>query len=74
MVPVNYASWLWGWPYRFLERVSAADSVLVVLGPWDGEGFSRGLDTAAEFSRLPAGFSGGIWTNRIDRIAPLVTR
>lgn len=74
LVPVNYASWLWGWPYRFLERVSAADSVVFVLGPWDGEGFSRGLDTPAEFSRLPAGFSGGIWTNRVDRIAPLVAR
>ena len=62
VVPVNYASWLWGWPYRFLERVSAADSVVFVLGPWDGEGFSRGTDTPAEFSRLPAGFSGGIST------------
>jgi glycerophosphoryl diester phosphodiesterase len=74
LVPVNYAPWLWGWPNRFLERVNAADSVVFVLGPWAGEGFSRGLDTPAEHSRLPAGFSGGIWTNRIDHIAPLVTR
>jgi glycerophosphoryl diester phosphodiesterase len=39
-------------------------------GSWDG-GFSRGIDDAATFARLPAGYAGGIWTNRIDRIAPL---
>jgi glycerophosphoryl diester phosphodiesterase len=45
-----------------------------VLGPWEGEGFSRGIDTPEEFRRLPAGFAGGIWTNRVDRTAPLLAR
>ena len=71
LVPVNYASWLWGWPNRFLERMRAAGSLVFVLGPWEAEGFSRGLDTAAEFHRLPAGSGGGIWSNRVDRISPL---
>lgn len=74
LVPVNYAHWLWGWPDRFQERMDGVGSPVFVLGPWDGEGFSRGLDTQSEFALLPAGFSGGIWTNRVDRIAPLTVR
>jgi glycerophosphoryl diester phosphodiesterase len=71
LVPVSHAHWLWGWPDRFLARMRAADTEVFALGPWDGEGFSRGVDDASEFRKLPAGYSGGIWTNRIDRIAPL---
>jgi glycerophosphoryl diester phosphodiesterase len=74
VIPVNYAHWLWGWPHRFLAHTRAANSRVFVMGSWEGEGFSRGLDSAAEFHRLPDGFDGGIWTNRLDRIAPLVTR
>jgi len=74
LVPVNYAHWLWGWPHRFLDRTRAANSRVFVLGSWEGEGFSRGLDSATEFRQLPVHFGGGIWTNRIDRIARLVTR
>ena len=28
-------------------------------------------DDAATYRRLPSGYTGGIWTDRIDRIAPL---
>jgi glycerophosphoryl diester phosphodiesterase len=74
LVPVNYGRWLWGWPDRFLQRMQAVGSLVFVLGPWEGEGFSRGIDTPEEFRRLPAGFAGGIWTNRVDRTAPLLAR
>jgi glycerophosphoryl diester phosphodiesterase len=43
-------------------------------GRWDGDGFSRGIDDADEFRQLPPGYAGGVWTNRIDRIAPLASR
>ncbi|HWL13904.1 MAG TPA: hypothetical protein VNQ57_12995, partial [Ureibacillus sp.] len=42
--------------------------VIVVAG--DG-GWSEGFDSAEDLKRLPDHFTGGIWTNRIDRIAPL---
>jgi glycerophosphoryl diester phosphodiesterase len=41
--------------------------VIVVAG--DG-GWSEGFDTPEDLKRLPANYSGGIWTNRIDQIAP----
>lgn len=38
---------------------------LFVLGSYQGGGFSTGLDTPDELFRLPAGYSGGIWTDEI---------
>jgi glycerophosphoryl diester phosphodiesterase len=70
MVPADYAQWLWGWPRRFLARMDVADTLVVLLGPYDGSGFSSGLDTPSELSFVPADYDGAIWTNRIDRIGP----
>ena len=74
LVPVNVAPWLWGWPDRFLDRMKAANSEVFVLGPYRGGEFSTGIDTAEQFTRLPANYSGGIWTNEIETIAPLARK
>jgi glycerophosphoryl diester phosphodiesterase len=70
LVPIDYAPWLWGYPARLLGRLEAAGSMLVLLGAYDGSGFSSGLDDPAELADIPAGFDGAIWTNRIDLIGP----
>jgi glycerophosphoryl diester phosphodiesterase len=71
LVPLNVAPWLWGWPDRFLDRMEAAGSEVYVLAPMRrGQGFSEGIDDPALLARLPAGYSGGIWTDAIDLIAP----
>jgi glycerophosphoryl diester phosphodiesterase len=74
LVPVNYAPWLWGWPNRFLNRMNDHHSEVFVVGRYDGEDFSSGVDRPDDLRLLPAGFAGGIWTNRIDRIAPLMQK
>ena len=33
--------------------------------------FSSGFDSPSDLKRLPPGYTGGIWTNRIDQIAPM---
>jgi len=71
LVPVNVAPWLWGWPDRFLNRMRAANSAAFVLGPYSGGEFSTGIDTPELFARLPANYSGGIWTNEIETMARL---
>jgi len=71
LVPVNVAPWLWGWPDRFLNRMRAANSAAFVLGPYSGGEFSTGIDTPELFARLPANYSGGIWTNAIETMARL---
>ncbi|MCL6590396.1 MAG: glycerophosphodiester phosphodiesterase [Firmicutes bacterium] len=68
-LPLRYARFLWGWPHRFVKRVKDADSVFVVVageGPW-----SEGFDTVEDLQQIPPGYTGGIWTGRIDRIGPL---
>ncbi|NLN06120.1 MAG: glycerophosphodiester phosphodiesterase [Firmicutes bacterium] len=68
-LPLRYARLLWGWPHRFLKRMEKADTrVIIVAG--DGT-FSEGFDTVESLTQLPEDFTGGIWTNRIDRIAPV---
>ena len=65
LVPVN-ASWLlWGWPDGFVRRMRDAGSEVFAIGPYTG-GFTRGIDTAQDLSRLPPGYTGGIWTNEIE--------
>ncbi|NOU95544.1 glycerophosphodiester phosphodiesterase [Paenibacillus sp. LMG 31456] len=68
-IPEKFAPWLWGWPGKFVKRMENVDTrVIVVAG--DG-GWSEGFDTVKDTKRLPSIYSGGIWTNRIDRIAQL---
>ncbi len=71
-IPVEYASWLWGWPHRFLSRMEQVGTRVILVKYIDG--FSRGFDTPEDLEDLPKDYSGGIWTNRIDRIAPLVNQ
>ena len=72
LMPTDYAPWIWGWPNRFVERMKRVDSDVFVIGPTEGEPFSRGIDSREDLRTVPKAFSGGIWTNRIDRIAPLL--
>lgn len=74
LVPSNYAWLLWGWPNRFLARMQAAGTEVFLLGPYTGGDFTTGIDWAADVRQLPKGYSGGIWTNRIEAITPLVER
>jgi glycerophosphoryl diester phosphodiesterase len=52
-----------------MERVDTR--VILVAGSGD---FSSGFDTPEDFDRIPGDFSGGIWTDRVDRIAPLLQK
>jgi glycerophosphoryl diester phosphodiesterase len=69
LMPVNMGVIVWGWPNRFLERMNDANTLVFVTGPYgQGEVGTSGVDTDADVAALPDDFSGGIWTNRIDRI------
>ncbi len=75
MVPVNVGPYLWGWPNLFLQRMRDAGSEVILLGDYGaGDEGTMGIDTAEQFSRVPAGFDGYIWTNKIEVIGPLGRR
>jgi glycerophosphoryl diester phosphodiesterase len=69
-IPEKIAPWLWGWSENFLNRMDDSNTrVIIVAG--DG-GFSEGFDKKEDIDRLPKNYSGVIWTNRIDVIAPII--
>ena len=69
-LPLKYTRFLWGWPHRFLARMEKVNTrVILVLG--DGR-WSEGFDTLEDLKQLPPDYTGGIWTNRIERIGPAI--
>lgn len=74
MLPVDYGSLVWGYPNRLTARLHAYGTSVVLLGAYDGSGFSSGIDTVGELAAVPARFDGYIWTNRIDLIGPAIAR
>jgi len=66
-VPVNIAPWLWGWPDRFLSRMHAAGTMVFAVNAYRSGGI-KGLNDSADLKKLPKGYSGGIWTDRIDAV------
>ena len=74
IVPIDQAGFLWGWPNRFLDRMHRHRTEVMLIARVDSMStgrFSR-LDTAEEFSRVPAGFDGFIWTDQVKVIGPAV--
>ncbi|MDQ0215897.1 glycerophosphoryl diester phosphodiesterase [Oikeobacillus pervagus] len=71
-IPEKYAPLLWGFPNKFLNRMESVNTrVILVAG--DG-GWSEGFDQKQDLKRLPENYTGGIWTNRIDVIAPIIEK
>ncbi|MBY0422754.1 MAG: hypothetical protein K2Q06_10660, partial [Parvularculaceae bacterium] len=75
LVPANYAFLLWGWPNRFVERMHAAGSEVYLAGRYDrGDPGTSGIDSIRDLRFVPRDFPGGVWTNRVDIVAPAVKR
>ncbi|ESY83186.1 hypothetical protein X740_02585 [Mesorhizobium sp. LNHC221B00] len=72
LIPINIAKWMWGWPNRFLDRMQAVDTQIHLLGPYSGGGFSEGLDDPQLIDQLPDGYSGGISTDALDLVMPVI--
>ncbi len=74
-VPANFAPLLWGWPERFYNRMRAAGSDVVLLGPLDtGDAGSSGIDDRETWDMVPDGFPGLVWTNVIEKTRVEVDR
>ncbi|MET0210103.1 MAG: glycerophosphodiester phosphodiesterase family protein, partial [Burkholderiaceae bacterium] len=77
LVPVNYQGALWGWPGEFVARMAAVNSEVFVIGPYVDKTEAAGstaIDSAADLALLAPGYAGGVMTDRIDVIGPLLAR
>lgn len=68
--PLKYARFLWGWPTKFLNRMKSVNTRFILV---NGSGkWSEGFDNETELKMIPKDFTGYIWTNRIDKVAPII--
>lgn len=66
-IPLNYAKYLWGWPNKFVERMESVNTRVVIV---EGNGeWSEGFDTIESLEKIPKGYNGYVWTNRIDTVS-----
>lgn len=70
IVPINLRWAVWGWPNRFLSRMKAADTDVLLAGPVGSANTSSGLVTAEQLDAVPRGFGGTIWTDAIEIVGP----
>jgi len=66
LLPADYATFIWGFPQKFITRMDSVNTV-VILVKGDGSP-AEGYDNAEEMKAIPQGFDGYIWTNRIDLV------
>ena len=71
-VPMDYAPYLWGWPHRLTHRLNKVGSHMILLGPWDGSGFTSGINDETTLQNVPSRFDGYLWTDRVEVIGPLL--
>lgn len=69
-LPLKYARFLWGWPDKFLDRMDAVNTRVVLVQYVNG--WSDGFDSGEALTKLPPNYSGGVWTNRVDVVGPLL--
>lgn len=72
-VPANYGWLAWGYPNLFLQRMQAAHTEVMIVGPIrSGErpGIG-GIDDAETFASVPRDWRGAVVTDRIELIGPL---
>jgi len=71
LVPANLGPLMWGWPHRFVSRMHAADSEVILANDYESGAGTRGFEDPASFdARVPEHFDGYVWTNRIELIGP----
>ena len=73
-LPVNYRWAAWGYPNRLLSRMEGAGSELYLIAPVDRGAASHleGFDTSQSLDQLPADWRGGLTTDRIEAVGPIL--
>jgi glycerophosphoryl diester phosphodiesterase len=64
---------LWGWPYRFLDRMAAADARVVMFGE-EKDGALVGITDVAQYDKVPAGFRGHLFVEDFYTVGAALRR
>jgi glycerophosphoryl diester phosphodiesterase len=64
---------LWGWPYRFLDRMAAADAKVMMFGE-EKDGALVGITDVAQYDKVPAGFRGHLFVEDFYTVGAALRR
>jgi glycerophosphoryl diester phosphodiesterase len=64
---------LWGWPYRFLDRMAAANARVLMFGE-EKDGRLVGITDVAEYDKVPAGFRGHLFVEDFYTVGAALRR
>lgn len=59
-VPLNYQWAIWGWPRRFLARMDAVGTRVILMGPYE-DGRLTGIERPEQLDKVPRDFRGYLW-------------
>jgi glycerophosphoryl diester phosphodiesterase len=59
-IPINRQWAIWGWPNRFLARMKAANTKVIMLGPYEN-GNAAGIESPEQLDDVPRSFRGYLW-------------
>lgn len=68
-VPANLRKLAWGWPHKFEKRLNSVGSRSVLRGDL-GHHKTAGIDTDRDIARVPLGYTGIVYTNKIEIVGP----
>jgi glycerophosphoryl diester phosphodiesterase len=72
-VPLNERWMLWGWPYRFLDRMAKANTRVLIYGDYR-DGNVAGLDRPEQYDMVPADFHGWLFVDDFYTMGPALRR
>jgi glycerophosphoryl diester phosphodiesterase len=73
IVPLGERWKIWGWPYRFLDRMAKAGSKVMIVGGARGT-VPTGLDQPEQYEKVPARFHGYLLVEDIYTMGPALRR
>ena len=73
-VPLSAGRWiLWGWPYRFLDRMAGAGSEVLVYRDLQDDAI-RGLDRVEQYDDVPRQFKGWLFVDDFGTVGASLRR
>jgi len=73
IVPLDERWKMWGWPYRFFDRMAKANTKVVICAGYR-HGIPTGLERPEQYGEVPAAFTGYLWVEDFYDMGPALRR
>lgn len=73
-VPVDSGWRVWGWPYRFLDRMAGADARVMLVGSLDERGRPVGITDPQSLADVPRHYRGMLWIENMYDVGRALQR